>query len=181
MADPTLISVTVQDDAGVKASTLVAVDYDAATTLVSALIANAMEFGSMINALTDGIVTEVRLIVPLLPDGAWRTSPVANCDVEETALFVFDQLNTKYAQTIDIPAIAQSKLADGRVNLSDSAVTDFIERLTNQTAVTGGLLHNGMVFANSMYHNALKSLRSVQKTFRKHRRALKKQTLEGPG
>jgi len=91
-------------------------------------------------------------------------------DIEKGGLFNFNNATDAYAQGYFIPDIAPGVLnANGLIDLTDSAVTDFITFLTTAhtviTVVTKGV-------------RALSSLKDALISFRKHRKPLSRKTKE---
>jgi len=177
MPDPTIYSYTVQDSRGVKATVAVYTAYDAATETAAALLGNWADLGGDIDALTDGKIIHGKVIIPALPDPAWKAAAVADSDVERTGLFNFRPTDFTYVEGVDIPAISLSVLnADGRINLAAGAVTAFVADMTQNTGIGG----SNTVFAQNKFEVALKILVDVMTTFRKHRKQLSKKTIETP-
>jgi hypothetical protein len=95
-----------------------------------------------------------------LPGGI-KTSPVANCDNEETGLFTFDLLNPiGKAFSIDVPALKPSTLLSNQIDIdqADSDVAALISELLSSEF-------------NNLWSSQFDSVRAARKTFRKHRRA----------
>jgi hypothetical protein len=175
--DPTIYSYTLQDSRGVKATVAVYVAYDATTETVSALLGNWADLGGSIDAITDAKILHGRVIIPALPDPAWKANAVADSDVERTGLFNFRPTDFTYVEGVDIPAISLAVLtADGRIDLSNSNVTAFKNQMTQNTGIGG----SNTVFAQNKFDIALKILVDVMTSFRKHRKQLARKTTETP-
>ncbi len=173
MADPTLYSFVIKDSAGVTATVVVFTAYDATTETVSALFGNYVALGGVIDTLTDGQILEGRIIIPVFPDPSWKAAPVADSNVEKTALFNFRPDGTKYRTGIDIPAAAGAILdAKQRIILTSTPVVNLISN------ITGSIGGSSTVFAQSKASQALKVLVDAVTTFRKHRRSLDRVTTE---
>lgn len=171
MATPTIFSFTIEDAKGVKATHNIFTSYDGATTTVNGLITALNTYGGVLDAITDGQIIDTRLIIPLAPDGAWKTAPVAGSNVEQTGLFNFSQAGSKYKQGEDVPAISASVLVGGRINLTNADIISWL------SALTGGL---GTVGVVSKFANDLVALVDALVTFRKHRRQLDRVSYEVP-
>jgi hypothetical protein len=176
MPSPTQYSFTIKDKSGVPATCLVYVAYDAVTETVGALAGNIAALGGLLDAITDGVITDCRIIIDVAPDPSWKTVAVANTDTEQTGLFNFNQANSKYVQGVDVPCFKDSLIVSGRINLAATAVANWITNLTSNDGI--GL--STTVFANSKFSNALESLRDAAVTFRKRRRERSKVSFETP-
>jgi hypothetical protein len=101
-----------------------------------------------------------------------NSSAVAGDEEEKTALLAFDQTGTRYVASIDIPAIRETLIVNGKVDLTPSGpVDDYV--LFLQSAVTG-------VTPVGKFEDTITSLRTVALTFRKHRRSLNRTSSETP-
>lgn len=176
MPSPTIYSFTLQDAAGVKATSVYYVAYDAATETVGALLGNIAALGGLLDAITDGQIIDARVIIDLAPDPSWKSAPVSNSNVERTGLFDLNQNNSKYVSPVDVPSIARSKSPKDRITLTDTDIAAFITNLTQATGIGG----SNTVFNNSKFSNATRSLRDALVTFRKHKRALDRVSFETP-
>lgn len=178
MPKPTIYSFTIKDSSGVKSTADFSVAYDAATETVGALIGNLAALGGLLDAVIDGQIIDGRILIDVAPDPSWKTAPVADSIVERTALLTFQQANTTYVASIDIPAISLSVLdAQEAPIINAGALQTLINNLVNQTTGIGG---SATVFANSKYANALTKLLKAVTTFRKHRRSLDAKTTKIP-
>lgn len=129
----------------------------------------AADYLAKLDAITDGQITSAKAsLVMTLPSGI-KTAPVVGSEVERTGLFNFSQSDSKYKQGIVVPAIAQSLLVNGKINLSASAVTAWTGVIT---AVTQG------VTVVAKFINALQALLDALISFRKHRRAENRRSFE---
>lgn len=175
MPAPTIYSFTLQDDKGVKATVPVYVAYDAATETVAALVGNIAALGGLLDAITDAQIIDCRIIIDVPPDPSWKSAPLADTWVVNGALLTFGQANTKYADSITVPAPAASQITAGKVNIgSGSAFDNFIQALIGSAGIGG----SHTVFANSKFSNALNSFRHIDLNLRKRRKQLTKQTTE---
>lgn len=175
MPSPTIYSFTIVDDKGVKATSSYYVAYDAATETVAALVGNIADLGGTLNAITDGQITDCRIIIDVAPDPSWRTAPVADSNVEMGGLFTFKQAGSKYVDSQLVPALAGSVVTAGKINLTGGGPVDlWIQQLIASAGIGG----SHTVFANSKFLNALTAFLHCDLNVRKHRRALTKQTSE---
>jgi hypothetical protein len=173
MPKPTIYSFTIKDASGVKSTFDLSVAFDAATETVGALIGNFAALGGVLDPVTDGQIIDGRIIIDVAPDPSWKSAPVADSIVERTALLTYQQANTTYVASVDIPAISLSVLdAQERPIVASGALKTFSDNLTQSTGIGGSVT----VFANSKYSNALQKLIKAVTTFRKHRRSLDAKT-----
>lgn len=98
-------------------------------------------------------------------------SPTAGSRVEQTGLFNFEQDGSPYKFGLDLPAIDDALLVGGRIDLTNTVVSDWIDMHT--TGISP-------LFFTSKYRLDLAGLADAILTFRKHRRALDKVSFEGP-
>lgn len=175
MPTPTIYSFTIEDDKGVKATSVYYVAYDATTETVSALVGNIAALGGLIDPLTGGQITDARIIIDVAPDPSWKSAPIAGDYVETGAKFTFTQAGSKYVDSTVVPAIAAAQVVNGKVNLAaGSPAINFINALIG----SGGIGGSHTVFANSKFMNALTSFLSCDLNVRKHRKQLTKNTTE---
>jgi hypothetical protein len=173
MPKPTIYSFTIKDSRGVKSTFDLSVAYDAATETVGALIGNFAALGGVLDPITDGQIIDGRIIIDVAPDPSWKTAPVADSDVERTLLEQFQQANTSYVASVDVPAVSLSVLnAQGQPITGSGALQTFNNNMTQASGIGGSTT----VFANSKYSNALQKLLKAVTTFRKHRRSLDART-----
>lgn len=168
MPSPTIYSYTIKDFNGLEATHLIYVAFDAATETVGALVGNIAAYGGGLDAVTAGKIVDCRIIIDVAPDPSWKATPITGIPIEETLLMNFNQANSKYAQSYDIPAVRDTMFdSAGRPIITSGALQALITQITNQTTGIGG---SSTVFAQSKFSNALQSLRDALKSFRKHRR-----------
>jgi hypothetical protein len=171
----TLVSATIQDNIGVKAPALSYWITPSGLTLDAALTFYARTLADSIDAITDGQI--VRFAVEFLPNpnADWgatiKTAPVVPSRVEQTGLFNFSQMSSKYKAPIDVPAIAEAVLlANGHIDLTNTDIAAFIALMT-----TAG---PGSEQPVSKYQYDLLALLDASETFRKRRRQMIKATYE---
>lgn len=157
---PVLLSFTLEDDKGKRASCPIYGVFDDATATISSLLAYFSATAGDLDDITEAkIVSGSITLYPTLPLGL-DANPVANSDVEESALltFVTSAYGKAYGQ--DIPAFIQSAFVDEAVNVADAAVAQWINRM-----VTSGTI----IHSNNFFQATLSSLRKGRKSFRKRR------------
>lgn len=160
-----LASFQLQDAVGVKASFDQPFKYDDAVTTLANLISWIQGLGVKLDLITEAQITKIRLTLTIpLPTGI-KTAAVANSDDEESGLFSMDASGTAYSFGVDVPAFQQSKFTGNKINLSDTDVAAFTTYL--ETLTTG-------IQGTDRYKNGLTAVASGNKTFRKHRKALRR-------
>lgn len=160
------VSSQILDSNGVTASHQQYIQFADTVTLAD-LNTWAAAYLADLDNVTDGQITRATVTADLTIPGSAKSAPVADCDVEETGLFNLSQAVLPFKYGVDIPAIAQSLIVDGKIDLTAGAVTTFISILTTVT--------NG-VTAVSKAFNALIALLDAVKSFRKRRKALTKRS-----
>jgi hypothetical protein len=124
-----------------------------------------------LDAITDSQITKATYKVGLTLPGTLKASPAATAENERTGLFSMLQATVPYTDGVDVPAIADSLIANGKIDLTDAAITTWIGDLTtvvqSQTPI-------------SKFRYALTALKSALISFRKHRKAESRRSLEIP-
>lgn len=168
MPKPTIFSYSLQDAVGVKASHNVFVSYDAATETVAALLATAAAYGGLIDAVTAAKVLEFNVNINALPDPAWKASPIANIDMEQTLLQTFNVFDTSLGYSWDLGA-----LRDTLIGTDGKPITTAGGAIALMNAALIGTLGTG-VAAQNQFLLDLVSLRDSAVAFRKHRNQRKR-------
>lgn len=166
---PAIVSLTIQDEVGTKANLPVYVEVPDTVT-VATLRGFSQTIAIDADAISGGKVIEIRntLSIPQ-PVSGIKANPVAGSRVEQTGLFNFSQLGSKYRWPIDVPAIADTKLIKGRIDLTDADIIAFIAAMSTTAS---------LIVPSSKWALALEGLLDAALTFRKHRKQLIKETFE---
>ena len=161
-------SVTIQDAKGERTSIPIYMAYDPAVETLTSIAAYMSVTLGALDSVTDGqIVSHSLSLNGVMPTGGIKTAPVAGSDTEETGLLTFlTNSPTKRAYGQDIPAFAQAGFVGGKIDLAQTDVAAWVTR----ALATGGTFQ----FTNQDFLAFLASVRSGNKTFRKHRRAAKR-------
>ena len=118
-----------------------------------------------IDAISEGKVTKLRFcLVAGLPSGL-KSAALANSDNEKTGLMTFSVTGSPNKFGVDIPAFLQTKFTGNQIATGDPTVAAAIAYLTTA---------NFNVTPADRYENALATVSTAVKTFRKHRRALRR-------
>lgn len=172
MADPTIFNFSLQDDQGLKSNCDFPVAYDGATETIDALIGAWTAYGGLLDAITDGQITGGSILVPLIPNGAWKDAPAEGNNVNQVMNLNFNNDFNSYATSILIPSYKENTLTPGgEPDLADTALAAFI------AAIIAG--EGGEVFPNSTSLHDLNALRDAFLTVRKVRNQ-KRQTIVTP-
>ncbi len=161
-------SIKLLDALGVTVSMPVYMNIDDTKT-VAALAGQVSTIAQAIDDVSDSQITEVVVSFVGGMPGAGKSSPVSTAENERTGLLNFSQTASPYKFGLDIPAIAESKIVNGKINLSDSAITNLITILT--TAGTAATYVSTAI-------KALVRLIDALLTFRKHRKAESRRSFE---
>jgi len=165
---PGQLSVKIKDALGVETS--MSTLHDVTTTdTVADLQTWAAAYLPKLDAITDGQITAATIAVTLTLPGSLKDAPAAHSEVEKTGLFNFGQTGLPYKYGIDVPAISDNVIVNGKIDLTNSDITDWISLLTTLT--------NG-IQAISKAFVVLTGLLDALISFRKHRRAESRRSFE---
>jgi len=163
---PGVVSVHIVDSYGIPGQAPILVECDDTKTLAQ-LTSDIQDYVTIVQGLTQGVPVEGTITLRF---GTALDPSTAAGDIEKGALFNFNNATDTYATGLLIPDVNPAILtSQGLIDLSNSAVTDFITFVTTAhtviTIVTKGL-------------RALTALRDALITFRKHRKPLTRRTKE---
>lgn len=161
------ISMTVQDEIGVKASVTTYLLIDPAIT-VTQLQGLWNSQAALLDPVIDGAILHGDASIVMTPTGL-KTTPVAGARVEQTGLFTFGNTANPRSFGEDIASWASGKIVGGKIPLTDSAVAAFLAPFTTPVTLSE---------YTTNYFAVLSALRSAAVTFRKHRRAERTLTFE---
>lgn len=142
-----LVSYTIMDGNGFVDSGNVRCLVDNATTILA--LQNVLNnFGNLVDAAADGKVIEVRVQFGQVATNA-KADPVAGCDLSQTMTMSMAN-GTPRATPFVVPALAESVIVNGAININDTKVTDLVTWLTTAhttlqaTSEEGGALLTDM-------------------------------------
>ena len=165
---PARLSVSVVDELGTEASTVAYLMVDP-TQPLAALAASAQQWATDLDAVIGGKITKVSaILLPGLPPGL-KANPVAGSRVEQTAVINFASAGNVHRFGMAIPSVADSKLAGGRLNLSDAAVQALVVLLTTATGT--------QAFATPAQQIIVSAVDAIL-SFRKRRKSLTRSSFE---
>lgn len=155
-----ILSFSVLDADGDKASIPVYVHYDDATATLAAIQAFMAARASQLDAVLAGQITSMGItIFPALPGGL-KGAPVAGSDVERTALLTWDTASSPVrAYGMDLPAAKDAVFTGDLVNVAQADMAAFI---TGMSPPPGTLVPTDERLAFSLVR-----VRSGRKSFRK--------------
>jgi hypothetical protein len=173
MANPLVYSFTLLDANGVKASTPAYYVPTAPSTITMAnLVTDWAGLGDVLDDATNAQIVDGRILLPMSVTGhGWKTAPVAENDVSDVININFNNAATRYAMEFLLPNFLQAMLTNGKVDLTNVALTALINFLVSGAA-------NG-AFSNTAGQD-LTALRDAFQTDRKHRRQLRNKSIATP-
>lgn len=159
---PVLLSWTVEDAKGKKASVPVYGKFDDATATLAAILAQVDGWNTVIDNVTEAkILSSSVTIYPTLGAGL-KASAGVNCDVQETGLLTFPLAGLPQKSfSVDIPAFLQIAFNLNNIWLADTNVVDLVDMLTGANTpirVTNDLWTN---YLDAPPRKAVKSFRKI--------------------
>ena len=164
MADPTSFEYFVQDDQGLTNRVQMYVAYDASTETLSALQGAWTGYGGLIDPCIDGQIVSGHILVPLLPDPSWKSSPAVGNNVNQVMNLNFGNDFNTYRTSILLPSYKESQVNSTpprAPNLSATALAALIAAIIAGESTT--------VFPNSRDLHDLNALLDAFLTVRKVR------------
>lgn len=122
MATPTVLSFTVRDDDGVKASAPFYTQYDGALETVDAMIGTWLALGADLDNVTGGVIEGGSILIPLSPDGSWKDTPITGQSVSDTLNVNFSNLATRFLWAMVVPALRDTLVSGGRPIVATGAI-----------------------------------------------------------
>lgn len=173
MANPYVMSFTLLDTNGVKASTpAYYVPTTPSTVTVASLIADWAGLGDTLDDVTNAQIVGGRILIPVDASGhGWKSAPVEENDVSDTIVANFNNAATRYAFGYLVPAFLESILVGGKVDLTNVALTALLDYLVGGAAAGA--------FSNTAGQD-LTSVRDAFQADRKHRRQLRNKSIATP-
>jgi hypothetical protein len=165
---PALLSVELLDALGVTVSMDTFYEVPDTTTLAD-LNTYLAAYLPKLDAITDSKIVGATFKPRGTLPGGLKASPDEDAENERTGLFNFSQANVPYKNGIDIPAISDAVITNGKIDLTATAVTDWVSIITTTTQ---GLINV------SKFLNALNALLDALISFRKHRKAESRRSFE---
>ena len=172
MSDPTVYSYSILDDEGLENNTSFYVAYDGETETEAALVNAWLQYGDLLSACLDGMITGGSITIPLTPGtgGNWKASPAEGNNVNQVMALSFGNDFNSYKSSILLPSYSEDILTPTHVpDLADAALAAFVTRiLDGSPSITPG------VFPNSRDLHDLNALIDAFLTVRKVRNQKRK-------
>jgi len=164
MASPAIMSYTLLDTNGVKASTPLYIPFGGSLT-VTQLLAAFVTAGNLLDPVTNAQIIGGQITLPCVVDGGWKTAPVEGNDVSDVVSLNFNNAVTRYVFPFLVPNILPALVAGGRVDIADADLAALI------AWIGAGNASPTYAPSNSAGQD-LTSLRDAFQADRKHRRQL---------
>jgi hypothetical protein len=163
MANATVFNYTIEDDQGLHNNSELFMAYDGATETVDAVIGGWSAFGGAIDACIDGQILGGSILIPLQPNGAWKTAPVnPGANVNQVMSLNFNNDFNQYVTPLLLPSYKASTI--GSTGLPLIGATPLSTLIALVIAGSGSAF-----FPNSKDLHDLNSLRDAFLTVRKVR------------
>jgi len=156
-----LLSVTEIDSLGVLATHNIFIQA-AGTQTVDDVGSEMNTYLPLLDAIIDTQITQARLIWEVDLPGGLKTAPVANSAVQRGMNQAFVQSNSKYVSTTTVPGISNAVAPNKKVDITN---TDYLAWRSHLLGLTGPAIK----FV-SKFLNQITGAKSVDVTFRKHRK-----------
>jgi hypothetical protein len=161
-------SFTLMDELSVKATEVIYALADPTKTITN-LVADWQAWAALITPLTSAEMLHGQVRIILTPTADQSGKPAAGSRVEQTAVFDFANASTDRRFGEPVPALANSKISSGAINLADADVAAFVTAMHTATA-------NSEPTNNSF--QVLTALTDAFLSFRKRRKQLLRATYE---
>lgn len=130
MANATSMEWATIDDQGVPNRVQMYVAYNGAVLTVDALIGAWSSFGGLIDPCIDGQIVGGQLLIPLNPNGAWKTAPVSPGNNSNQIMTLnFNNDFNQYATPIYLPSYKESTLLNDRPNIGATPLLELINQI----------------------------------------------------
>lgn len=133
MADPIILSWTIQDDRGLKRAHVQYINSDA--TLVQ-LQAYATAHLPTLEACVGGVVTQISVQIPLNIVGPGNLIPVPDCPTDEGAIAAFSATGTGYRTSLYLPTFRKTLITAGEIVVAGPVTTWYTSLLTGEGQVS---------------------------------------------
>lgn len=156
-----IVSWNIFDDLGVSVPYDQFVSLDDSKTL-AAILTEVDSLAALVDPITDGASLQGHLTVRF-PSTNFKIVPNTGKAVDTTGLFTFNQANTVYKASLDVPAIADAVITNGKIDLTNADVAAYVDWFASAHNGVRGVSKFGNIFSGN--------IGSIITT-RKHRRAL---------
>jgi len=163
MANATVFNYSIEDDQGLHNNSDLFMAYDGATETVDAVIGAWTAFGGAIDPCIDGQITGGSILIPLQPNGSWKSAPVVGNNVNQVMSLNFNNDFNQYVTPLLLPSYKES-------TLTTPARTPSIATTPLSTLIALIIAGSGSAFfPNSKDMHDLNALRDAFLTVRKVR------------
>lgn len=129
------IGVSIIDDDGDVSTCVIKVPQG--TLTLAEMVEFGQEIATLVDAISDGKITEISLILNLQLPGGLKANPVAFSEVQKGGLFAFSANGTPYRHSVRVPALTPSLFAGNAINTADADVAAFIAAMEDGLDATG--------------------------------------------
>lgn len=143
MATPTVLSYTIRDDDGVKASAPMLAQYNGALETVDAMIGTWLAQGALVDAVTGGVIEGGSILIPLSPDASWKDTPITGQSVSDTLNLNFGNAATRFLWSLVVPAIRDTLISGGRPIVTPSGAIDDLAQAMLAGFTNGSFINQG--------------------------------------
>lgn len=155
MAEVSIISFSLRDDAGKRASVPV---YVPATVGAADLEALATQLATSLDGVTGAVIEGITIAQAIPLPAGLKVVTVADSLNGMGALFSFDADATTYSHSTYVPAVRPSLVLNGEIDPADTAIAAFVADMRDGTATAD---------PSDRYANDLLLLHGVEVRFRK--------------
>lgn len=132
MADPIILSWTLQDDRGQKRAAVYYVNSNATLIQMQAFVTAHL---SLIEACIGGVVSAVSVQIPLNIVAPGNLIPVPDCPTDEGAIAAFSATGTGYRQSLYLPTFRKTLITAGEIVIAGAVTNWYTSLLTGEGQV----------------------------------------------
>lgn len=155
MAEVSIISFSLRDDAGKRSSVPI---YVPATAIEADVAALADAIAATLDAVTGAVIEGISITMAHVLPGGLKAVTVTDSYNGMGALFNFDVADTPHSHSIFVPALRPSLVTGGVIDPADASIAAFVTSIHSGTA---------NVDPSDRYANDLLLLNAVEQRFRK--------------
>lgn len=171
MSDPTVLSYTLLDGLGVRATNVAYIDYDGALETVNALVGEWLAYGGLLDAVTQSQIVGGSIKIPATADGSWKSTPVVKSNNSLGVVADFSTSGSKKRFGVLFSNIIPAAIVNDKVDLTNTHLAAII------AALTAGFTNGN--FANNV-GQGLATFKDAFLSTRKHRKQLDRSSESEP-